>query len=112
MASQRSVRRVGIDIGGTFTDFVLFDGAGDVRLHKCLTTPHEPSQAALAGLVGLAAAAGVGVGDIDEIVHGTTLVTNAIIERNGAAVGMLTTEGSGTFSRWGTSSATTSTICS
>jgi 5-oxoprolinase (ATP-hydrolysing)/N-methylhydantoinase A len=93
MTANRNIRRAGIDIGGTFTDFVLFDGSGDIRLHKCLTTPHEPSEAALTGLVELAAGAGIGVEDIDEIVHGTTLVTNAIIERNGAAVGMLTTRG-------------------
>ena len=86
--------RAGLDIGGTFTDFVLYDGERRrISLHKCLTTPHDPSVAALAGLGELAAQAGFAVGDIGEIIHGTTLVTNAIIERRGAKVGLLTTQG-------------------
>src|ERR1043166_5088945 len=86
--------RVGLDIGGTFTDFVLYDGERRrIALYKCLTTPHDPSVAALAGLEELTAQAGIAVGDIGEIIHGTTLVTNAIIERRGAKVGLLTTQG-------------------
>jgi len=86
--------RAGIDIGGTFTDFILFDGnAASIRLHKCLTTPSDPSKGALGGLADLVKAAGINVSDLDEIVHGTTLVTNAVIERKGAPVGLITTEG-------------------
>jgi 5-oxoprolinase (ATP-hydrolysing)/N-methylhydantoinase A len=86
--------RAGIDIGGTFTDFILFDAAdAAIRLHKCLTTPADPSKGALSGLAELMSAAGIAVADLDEIVHGTTLVTNAVIERNGAPVGLITTEG-------------------
>lgn len=86
--------RAGIDIGGTFTDFILFDeDAAAIRLHKCLTTPSDPSQGALSGLNDLVAAGGVTVADLGEIVHGTTLVTNAVIERKGAPVGLITTEG-------------------
>jgi 5-oxoprolinase (ATP-hydrolysing)/N-methylhydantoinase A len=86
--------RVGLDIGGTFTDFVLYDGARRrISLHKCLTTPHDPSVAALVGLGELTAQAGIAIESIGEIIHGTTLVTNAIIERRGAAVGLLTTQG-------------------
>src|SRR5215471_5684831 len=86
--------RVGLDIGGTFTDFVLYDGARRcISLHKRLTTPDDPSVAALEGLGELTAEAGIDVASIDEIVHGTTLVTNAIIERRGVAVGLLTTKG-------------------
>src|ERR1051325_3854992 len=86
--------RVGLDIGGTFTDFVLYDGAHRrISLHKCLTTSHDPSVAALAGLGELAGEAGIAIADIGEIIHGTTLVTNAIIERRGAKVGLLTTQG-------------------
>src|SRR5215470_2636465 len=86
--------RVGLDIGGTFTDFVLYDGAQRrISLYKCLTTPHDPSIAALEGLGALTAEAGITVGDVAEIVHGTTLVTNAIIERRGARLGLLTTQG-------------------
>src|SRR5689334_9569477 len=86
--------RVGLDIGGTFTDFVLYDAnERRISLYKCLTTPHDPSAAALQGLTDLVAQANLKVADITEIVHGTTLVTNAIIERRGARLGLLTTEG-------------------
>jgi N-methylhydantoinase A/oxoprolinase/acetone carboxylase beta subunit/N-methylhydantoinase B/oxoprolinase/acetone carboxylase alpha subunit len=86
--------RVGVDIGGTFTDFVLVDGeTGRVRLHKCLTTPKDPSAGALEGLEELLRSAGLGFADLGALVHGTTLVTNAIIERNGSPLGLLTTRG-------------------
>ena len=74
--------RIGFDIGGTFTDFILLDQArSQIRLHKCLTTPSDPSIGALQGLEELVAAASVPLADVAEIVHGTTLVTNALIER-------------------------------
>src|SRR6516165_10506762 len=86
--------RVGLDIGGTFTDFILLDCLTNaVRLHKCLTTPHDPAEGALAGLIELVADADLQFTQIDELVHGTTLVTNAIIERRGVKVGLLTTKG-------------------
>ena len=90
----RSRYRIGLDIGGTFTDFILVDDTTRaVRLHKCLTTPLDPSLGALVGLMELTADAGLDLADIDDLVHGTTLVTNAIIERRGAKVGLLTTKG-------------------
>ncbi|MET0428306.1 MAG: hydantoinase B/oxoprolinase family protein [Microvirga sp.] len=86
--------RAGIDIGGTFTDFILFDGEdASIRLHKCLTTPKDPSQGALSGLQEIVGAAALSVGDLAEVVHGTTLVTNAVIERKGARIGLITTQG-------------------
>ena len=86
--------RIGFDIGGTFTDFILLDTARqEIRLHKCLTTPHDPSVGALEGLDAIVAAAGLTLGEIGEIVHGTTLVTNALIERRGAKLGLITTAG-------------------
>ncbi|EFH13423.1 hydantoinase B/oxoprolinase family protein [Teichococcus cervicalis] len=86
--------RIGFDIGGTFTDFILYDSAaGSVRLHKRLTTPHDPSIAALQGLEELVAMGGIALADVGEIIHGTTLVTNAVIERKGAKLGLITTEG-------------------
>lgn len=86
--------RIGFDIGGTFTDFVLYDGdQGSVRLHKRLTTPHDPSEAALAGLGELVGMEGIALADVDDIVHGTTLVTNAVIERKGCRLGLITTAG-------------------
>lgn len=88
----RGPYRIGFDIGGTFTDFILHDG-GRIRLHKVLTTPHDPSIAALQGLAEVTAAAGITLADVGEIVHGTTLVTNAVIERKGAKLGLITTRG-------------------
>ena len=86
--------RIGLDIGGTFTDFVLYDGATRrLSLYKCLTTPQDPSIAALEGLAQLTAQARISLADVTEIVHGTTLVTNAIIERRGARLGLITTAG-------------------
>ena len=86
--------RLGIDIGGTFTDFVLVDDAGgDIKLHKCLTTPEDPSTGALRGAAELVEAAGIGLHQVTKILHGTTLVTNAIIERRGAGLGLITTAG-------------------
>src|SRR5579863_5997015 len=92
--AARGPYRVGLDIGGTFTDLVLLDEAtGELRLHKILTTPHDPAEAALAGLLELCGAAGVALRDAAVLVHGTTLVTNAIIERRGARTALLTTRG-------------------
>lgn len=85
--------RIGFDIGGTFTDFVLVDKADSVRLHKVLTSYPNPAEAALAGLGELLEQAGSSLGDVTEILHGTTLVTNALVERKGAKLGLLTTEG-------------------
>ena len=86
--------RIGVDIGGTFTDFALV-GAGDAEmtLHKQLTTPHDPAAAVLEGIELLAARVGIGLADVAEVIHGTTLVTNAVIERKGARTGMLVTAG-------------------
>lgn len=85
---------VGIDIGGTFTDFVLV-GGGDrrPRTHKVLTTPRDPSRAVVDGLRELLARERLPFGDIALLVHGTTLATNAIIERKGAKTALLTTRG-------------------
>jgi 5-oxoprolinase (ATP-hydrolysing) len=86
--------RIGFDIGGTFTDFVLLDThTGAVRLHKRLTTPEDPSLSAIAGLKAIVEEAGLGFGDIADLIHGTTLVTNALIERKGAKLGLITTQG-------------------
>ncbi|MEZ5856201.1 MAG: hydantoinase/oxoprolinase family protein [Hyphomicrobiaceae bacterium] len=86
--------RIGVDIGGTFTDFALHDDrARRIVIHKRLTTPDDPSRAVIEGTATLCAQAGVSLGDIAEIVHGTTLVTNAVIERKGAVTGLLGTSG-------------------
>ena len=86
--------RLGVDVGGTFTDFVLLDDAtGQVRTYKCLTTPRDPSNAIEEGIRGLATRVPGCVERLEEIIHGTTLVINAIIERKGARTGLITTQG-------------------
>ena len=86
--------RIGVDIGGTFTDFALIDDAtGAMSIHKQLTTPKDPSRAVLEGIDTLLAARGVPMSSVSTVIHGSTLVTNALIERRGARIGMLVTEG-------------------
>ena len=86
--------RLGFDIGGTFTDFVLVDTAeSQLHLHKCLTTPADPSVGALQGMNALLERLAIPLSEVGHIVHGTTLVTNAIIERRGCRIGFLTTKG-------------------
>lgn len=85
---------VGVDIGGTFTDFALLKrGSGELYIGKRLTTPEDPGRAFLEGIAELCARAGVVYPGISRISHATTLVTNAIIERKGCKTGLLTTEG-------------------
>jgi len=86
--------RAGIDIGGTFTDLVLLDDmTGERALGKVLTTPDDPSAAVEKGLAELLEQEGVAASQLGTIIHGTTLVTNALIERKGARTALLTTEG-------------------
>jgi len=84
--------RLGVDIGGTFTDVAL--EVGERRFTaKILTTPQAPEEGVLAALRSVTAKAGVEAGQVALIVHGTTLATNALIERKGARTALLTTEG-------------------
>ncbi|MEZ4665120.1 MAG: hydantoinase/oxoprolinase family protein [Thermomicrobiales bacterium] len=86
--------RIGIDIGGTFTDFLLFDGeSGRFSIAKTLTTPDEPARAVATGIGQLSDQTGIPPEQVDQIVHGTTLVTNALIERKGAVTALITTKG-------------------
>lgn len=86
--------RIGVDIGGTFTDLALVDtNNGATRLHKRLTTPGDPAEGVISGVVELAAATRLNLSEIETIVHGTTLVTNALIERRGSKTGVIVTEG-------------------
>ena len=86
--------RLGVDIGGTFTDFALFDRSGGrIAVHKRLTTPADPSVAVLEGIALLLERERVAMGAVESIAHGTTLVTNSVIERRGAKTGMLVTAG-------------------
>src|SRR4051794_4360164 len=89
--------RIGIDVGGTFTDLVAIDQGGDTVLAKVPSTPEDPSVGVLAGLEDLARRLELDrpalLAQTDRIVHGTTVATNALLERKGAKVGLLTTEG-------------------
>jgi len=86
--------RIGIDIGGTFTDFVAVDDAsGRVFTEKVLTSPHDPAEAVLHGLDLMFAAHGLDPASVEAVIHGTTLVANALIERKGARTALVTTQG-------------------
>ena len=89
--------RVGVDVGGTFTDLVLeavgTDGRQQVFVHKVSSTPRDQSIGVVQGVVELCALASIQPGQIDALFHGTTVATNIVIERDGADVGMITTKG-------------------
>src|SRR5512137_1489994 len=88
------VYRLGCDIGGTFTDFVLLnDRTGELKIYKCLTTPRDPSDAVEHGIREMEKNTAGFVEKTDEVIHGTTLVINSIIERKGAKTGLITTKG-------------------
>jgi 5-oxoprolinase (ATP-hydrolysing) len=84
---------VGVDIGGTFTDVVLYAGAQQVGAYKLLTTPDDPANAVLEGIHAVLDEYDVEIASVGWIVHSTTLATNAVIERKGAPVGLLVTRG-------------------
>ncbi len=86
--------RIGVDIGGTFTDFTLIDDStGAIAIHKQLTTPRDPSEAVLEGIDALLVRRKVAIGQLTAVIHGSTLVTNALIERKGVPTAMLVTAG-------------------
>ncbi len=87
--------RLGVDVGGTFTDLFLVNdetGATQFRV-KTPSTPGDPSEGVLIGVRRICEAAGIGAGDLRNILHGTTVATNAVLESKGARVGLITTEG-------------------
>ena len=89
--------KIGIDVGGTFTDFVVAGEGGQPRFFKTQTTPDDPSIGVMAGLQEAAAAYGLSLdqllGDTDLVIHGSTVATNTLVERKGAKVGLITTDG-------------------
>ena len=85
--------RVGVDIGGTFTDIVLRLDDGTLRVSKVSSTPEDPGLAVVRGLGALLRAAGVAPASVVEVVHGTTVASNTILQKKGARVGLLTTRG-------------------
>jgi N-methylhydantoinase A len=94
MSTEHLTTRIGVDVGGTFTDLVLHDPSRDlVHTGKLLTTPDDPSTAIIDGIARLLREVDMQPSDLHSVIHGTTLVTNTIIERTGATVGLLTTDG-------------------
>ena len=88
------MKRLGVDVGGTFTDLIYVDDeAGEIIVHKIPTTPGDPSQGTVQGVKEVAEQANVAPSELDQVFHGTTIATNIVIEHNGAKVGMITTEG-------------------
>lgn len=86
--------RLGVDVGGTFTDFLLFDPeTGSFWRHKTPSTPHDSSEGILNGVVAICDKAAITPEDIAFFLHGTTVATNAVLEGKGARVGLVTTEG-------------------
>ncbi len=91
---KKDTYRLGCDIGGTFTDFVLVNNTtGEFHTNKCLTTPSDPSDAIEQGIRELNEKLPGFLDHVEEIIHGTTLVINAIIERKGARTALITTKG-------------------
>ena len=88
------MRVIGVDVGGTFTDLVMYDAASAaIAVHKVASTPQDPSRAVIGGLLDLCTQAGVEPATIARIFHGTTVATNAAIQHAGARTGLITTEG-------------------
>ncbi len=86
--------RLGVDVGGTFTDLLLFDQkTGNFWRHKTPSTPHDSSEGILAGVSAICDQAGVSPSEIEYFLHGTTVATNAVLEGKGARVGLITTQG-------------------
>jgi N-methylhydantoinase A len=86
--------RIGVDVGGTFTDFTVFDGArGTVHHHKVASTPANPAEAIQLGLAQILARYRIDPSDVHFLGHGTTVATNMVLERKGAKTGLITTRG-------------------
>src|SRR5262245_5058292 len=92
MGRTHAAARLAVDIGGTFTDIVLLAGNRHF-VAKVLTTPKAPEAAVIDGTRAVLSSAGLGFADIGVLVHGTTLATNAIIERKGARTALIATDG-------------------
>jgi N-methylhydantoinase A/oxoprolinase/acetone carboxylase beta subunit len=88
------MKRVGVDVGGTFTDLIYVDDeGGKILVYKVPTTPEDPSEGTVQGIRELSEQAGESPSALDQVFHGTTIATNIVIEHDGARVGLITTEG-------------------
>src|SRR5207253_2189160 len=93
-AGRANVKRVGVDVGGTFTDLILVDEeTGRITVEKVPSTPDDPARGVVEGVRQLCRKAQVALADVDNLLHGTTVATNIALTHSGAEVGMLTTEG-------------------
>ena len=84
---------LGIEVGGTFTDLVMVDEAGRLAVHKLPSTPTDPSVAAVDGFQQIVEKTGIAPASVNELLHGSTIAANALIQRRGAPVALLTTRG-------------------
>lgn len=87
------MKRMGVDVGGTFTDFIYVDDAGKIEVYKTSTTPENPSIGMMEGINAICDKLNLPHDAIDEIFHGTTIATNMVLEHKGARAGMITTKG-------------------
>jgi N-methylhydantoinase A/oxoprolinase/acetone carboxylase beta subunit len=88
------MKLIGVDVGGTFTDVVLFDSESDETfIHKVPTTPEDPSRGVMDGILELCRKLGLDAAGITHVYHGTTIATNAVLEYKGSRTGMITTKG-------------------
>ncbi|BBK29877.1 N-methylhydantoinase A [Stella humosa] len=92
-ATKPGSARIGVDVGGTFTDVVLALADGRIILNKTTTTPRDPGIGVVAGIDAVLAEAGIAPDLVGEIVHGTTVASNTILQKVGARTGLLTTQG-------------------
>jgi len=94
LSTQARPIRIGADIGGTFTDLQILDSrSGRIVSHKIATTPDDPSIGLMAGIHEAAARFGFALGDVGYLLHGTTIATNAVLERKFPAGALVTTAG-------------------
>ena len=88
------MKLIGVDVGGTFTDVVLFDSeTNETAVHKVPTTSDDPSRGVMQGVLELCRSVAIDPGAITHVYHGTTIATNAVLEYKGARTGMITTKG-------------------
>lgn len=87
------MKRIGVDVGGTFTDFIYVDDNGKIEVYKTSTTPHDPSIGMMEGINAICDKLNIKHEEIQEIFHGTTIATNMVLEHKGARAGMITTKG-------------------
>ena len=93
MVTMQAGVRVAVDIGGTFTDIVVMSGDGVLHESKVSTTPDDPSRAVVAGLDALLRELAIPAARVEEVLHGTTVGSNTILQRSGARTGLITTRG-------------------